>query len=70
LIPVVPFIANVPRAPIFAAVMSILALFITGVGRSRYSHRTWLRSGAEMVTVGILGTAAGLIIGAILAGKT
>lgn len=70
LIPILPFLLRLPTAPAFAAFSSIAALFVTGAARSRYSHRTWLRSGAEMVLVGVIGTAAGLIIGRGLAGHT
>lgn len=69
LVPLLPFIAHVPSGPLAAAVLSILALFVTGVAKSRYSHRTWIRSGAEMVLVGILGTVAGLIIGRVLSSR-
>jgi VIT1/CCC1 family predicted Fe2+/Mn2+ transporter len=67
LIPLLPFIAHLPAGPILAVAASLVALFITGALRSRYSHRSWPRSGAEMVLVGILGAGAGLVIGRILA---
>ncbi len=70
LIPLLPFIATLPDSSVIAAVLSIGALFLTGALKSRYSHRTWIRSGAEMVLVGILGTAAGLVIGKILASRS
>jgi VIT1/CCC1 family predicted Fe2+/Mn2+ transporter len=65
-VPVAPFLVGVPGAPVVAAVLSILALFVTGAARSRYSRKSWLRSGAQMVVVGLLGTAAGLLIGKVL----
>lgn len=70
LIPLLPFIAHLPQEPAWAAILSIVALFATGAMKSRYSHRTWIRSGAEMVLVGVLGAAAGLVIGRILASRS
>jgi VIT1/CCC1 family predicted Fe2+/Mn2+ transporter len=70
LIPLIPFIARLSDGPLAAAVLSIVALFVTGAMKSRYSHRTWIRSGAEMVLVGVLGAAAGLVIGRILAARS
>lgn len=69
-IPLLPFITALADSAVIAAVLSIVALFLTGALKSRYSHRTWMRSGAEMVLVGILGTAAGLVIGKILASRS
>lgn len=68
LIPILPFLLGLPRASVLAALASIAALFGTGVARSRYSHRSWFYSGLQMVLVGVIGTAAGLVIGRILAG--
>ena len=65
-IPVFPFLLHLPQAPIAAAFLSIAALFVTGAARSRYSRRSWLRSGAEMVLVGTIGTICGLVIGKVL----
>jgi VIT1/CCC1 family predicted Fe2+/Mn2+ transporter len=65
-IPILPFILGVPAAPLVAAVLSIAALFVTGATRSRVSHKSWLRSGVQMVTVGVIATAAGLLIGRLL----
>lgn len=66
LVPVLPFLLHLGWAPVLAAVLSITALFVTGAGRSRYSHRSAIRSGGEMVLVGIVGTGAGLLIGKVL----
>jgi VIT1/CCC1 family predicted Fe2+/Mn2+ transporter len=65
-IPVLPFILGIASASQIAVVLSIVALFLTGAARSRYSHRTWLRSGVQMVLVGLVGTGAGLLIGKLL----
>lgn len=65
-VPVFPFLVHLGAAPLVAAILSVAALFVTGAARSRYSHRSWLRSGGEMVLVGLIGAMAGLVIGKIL----
>lgn len=68
LIPLLPFIATVSSAPALAALLSIVALFATGAARSRYSPGSWIRNGAQMVGIGLIGSAAGLVIGRVLQG--
>jgi VIT1/CCC1 family predicted Fe2+/Mn2+ transporter len=65
-VPVFPFLLHLPAAPVVAALLSIAALFVTGAARSRYSRRSWLWSGAEMVLIGAIGTVCGLVIGKLL----
>jgi VIT1/CCC1 family predicted Fe2+/Mn2+ transporter len=66
-VPVFPFLTGLPDAPLVAIALSLAVLFGTGAAQSRYSRRNWLRSGAEMVLIGVIGTAAGLAIGKLLA---
>lgn len=68
-VPILPFLLHLAGAPVIAAVFSLVALFGTGAARSRYSRRSWARSGAEMVSVGLIGTTAGVIIGKLLSGR-
>jgi predicted membrane protein (TIGR00267 family) len=68
LVPLLPFMASASAAPALAALLSIAALFITGAARSRYSRGSWPRNGAHMVAVGLIGTAAGVVIGRVLHG--
>lgn len=70
LVPLIAFLVRLPYTAAFAVFFSIATLFVTGAVKSRYSHRTWVRSGAEMVVVGILGAAAGVVIGHILSGQS
>jgi VIT1/CCC1 family predicted Fe2+/Mn2+ transporter len=65
-VPVLPFVLHLGFAPVIAALLSLVALFATGAARSRYSHRSWLRNGGQMVLVGLIGTGAGVLIGKIL----
>lgn len=64
LVPLLPFIAQAGAPRPLTIVASIGALVLTGAARSRYSPRQWWVSVAEMVAVGIAGSAAGLAIGA------
>ncbi|MGH2449154.1 MAG: VIT1/CCC1 transporter family protein [Chloroflexota bacterium] len=65
-LPILPFIARVGPSQVEAAALSLLALAVTGRVRARNSGRFWLRSSAEMVLVGLIGTGAGLVIGKLL----
>lgn len=65
-IPIAPFLLDVGPARTASAALSVAALFGTGAARSRFSHLSWYRSGAQMVLIGTLGTAAGLVIGRFL----
>lgn len=67
LIPVLPFLLHLGGARVLAAVVSVVALAVTGVLRSRYSRKPAWRSAGEMIAVGILGAAIGLLIGEALA---
>lgn len=67
LIPVLPFLLHLWQARVLAAALSIFALAITGALRSRYSQKSAWRSAAEMIGIGLVGSAVGLIIGEALA---
>ena len=67
LVPLLPFVAALSTAkPALAIGLSVAALVFTGAMRSRFSRRAWWMSATEMVLVGLAGSAAGLLIGAIL----
>src|SRR5947209_7697724 len=63
IVPVAPFLLHTPAVQLVSALFSLAVLFGTGAARSRYSHKTWLRSGTQMVVVGLIGAMAGLVIG-------
>lgn len=67
LIPVLPFLFHLGSARVLAAVFSIVALGAVGALRSRYSQKSAQRSAFEMIVVGVLGAAAGVVIGEGLA---
>lgn len=67
LIPIISFFAHLGHPTLVAIALSITALMLTGAGRSRYSHKAWWRSAMEMLAVGLIGAAAGYLIGRGLA---
>jgi VIT1/CCC1 family predicted Fe2+/Mn2+ transporter len=67
-LPLSPFIFHAGSATWLSAALSLAVLFATGAVRSRFSRKSWYRSGTQMVLVGLIGTAAGLIIGKLLSG--
>jgi VIT1/CCC1 family predicted Fe2+/Mn2+ transporter len=66
LVPISPFLLHMSRAALISVALSLLLLLGTGAARSRFSHSSWMRSGAQMVLVGMIGTLAGLAIGRLL----
>lgn len=66
LVPLIPFLAHLPAPTPIAMTLSIATLVVTGAARSRYSNKVWWVSAAEMVGVGLIGSAAGFVIGTAL----
>lgn len=66
LIPVLPFLLHLPMGSALAAVLSLIALAVTGALRTRYSRTPAWRGAAELVGVGIIGTAVGILVGGAL----
>lgn len=63
LVPVLPFLFHLPRGSFLAAVFSLIALAGTGALRSQYSRKPAWRAAAELVGIGLIGTAVGLVVG-------
>jgi vacuolar iron transporter family protein len=73
----VPLLANVvalfvpwfrPHAFVTASVMTAITLFVLGALKVRVTGQNWMKSGAEMLTVGGLAAAAAYGIGSVLSG--
>ncbi len=63
-IPIMPFaFMGVTAAVITAAVASIACLFLVGASKAIFTRRNWVRSGLEMMAIGILASAATYAIG-------
>lgn len=64
LIPILPFVfMEVNPAVITAAIASIGCLFVVGASKAIFSRKSWVRSGAEMMAIGILASLATYAIG-------
>lgn len=69
LIPVLPFLVlSVPAAIVAAVVFAAAALFLTGVLRSLSTLNSFLRSGVEMVLIGLGAAAATYLVGLAVGG--
>jgi VIT1/CCC1 family predicted Fe2+/Mn2+ transporter len=63
-IPILPFaFLAVNSAVITAAIASIACLFLVGASKAIFTRKSWLRSGVEMMTIGMLASAATYAIG-------
>jgi len=67
--PLLPYMMmeNVLMALKVAVAVSLVALFIIGVGKTVLTKQPWLRSGAEVMLLGSLAAGVGFVIGKIVA---
>jgi len=67
--PLLPYMMmeNVLMALKVAVAVSLVALFIIGVGKTGLTQQPWLRSGAEVMLLGSLAAGVGFVIGKIVA---
>ena len=64
LIPVLPFaFMEVNPAVITASIASIACLFVVGASKATFSRKSWVRSGSEMMLIGMLASVATYLIG-------
>ncbi|MFQ6012168.1 MAG: VIT1/CCC1 transporter family protein [Thermoplasmata archaeon] len=69
LIPILPFLTlTIPVATIASVVVAATALFLTGVLRSLSTLNSFLKSGAEMVLIGLGAAAATYLVGLVIGG--
>ena len=67
LFPILPFILfDKLMAAITAVVLTIIVLFGVGVSKIRYTKRSWLKSGLEMLVVGLGAGVIGYLVGTII----
>ena len=64
LIPILPFafMSLIPAA-LTAVLASIATLFVVGASKAIFTRKSWIRSGLEMMVIGILAAAATYAIG-------
>lgn len=68
LVPILPFVL-LPASQtslIVASIVTFASLFLIGVWKTTFTNKHWLRSGLEMVFVGILATVIPYLIGDLL----
>jgi VIT1/CCC1 family predicted Fe2+/Mn2+ transporter len=67
--PLLPYVLmeNVLMALKVAVAVSLIALFIIGVGKTVLTKQPWLKSGAEVMLLGSLAAGVGFVIGKIVA---
>ncbi len=67
LVPIAPFFFNLPvqQALIASGLLSIAALFVAGVLKSKFTQKNWLKSGLEMAFIGVLCAAITFAIGTL-----
>jgi len=67
LVPILPFafLGLVPAA-LTAALASIATLFLVGASKAIFTRKNWIRSGFEMMLIGILAAAATYAIGLVI----
>ena len=64
LIPILPFaFMEVNPAVITAAISSIICLFVVGASKAIFTRQSWIRSGSEMMLIGMLASVATYLIG-------
>jgi len=69
LVPLLPFlVASGTGALIAAAVLSVVALFLMGASKTLVTSRSVLRSGMEMVTVGVCAAGVTNVVGRLIGG--
>ena len=68
-VPVIPYVLFPIEVAIWASVVATGAvLFGIGVVKSRWTRRSWLRSGAEILVLGAVAGIAGFLFGDLLPG--
>ncbi|MBI2583828.1 MAG: VIT1/CCC1 transporter family protein [Candidatus Aenigmarchaeota archaeon] len=67
IIPILPFLfLSVTSAIPYSVILGFGTLFLTGALKTKLTKRSWLKSGSEMMMLGILAALAGYAIGALL----
>lgn len=69
LIPLVPFfLLDIWTAQITSLSIAIVALFIVGAVKTKFTEKVWWKSGLEMLIVGLAAAVVGFAIGKVLGG--
>ncbi len=67
LIPIIPFfVLPISEAVPMAVAASVIFLFVSGTVKSKFTKINWLRSGLEVLTIGLVATLAVYAIGSLV----
>jgi VIT1/CCC1 family predicted Fe2+/Mn2+ transporter len=67
IIPILPFaLMDVEPAAITALIASVVFLFAIGASKAIFTRQSWIRSGLEVMVIGILAAAATFVIGLLI----
>ncbi|WP_435333048.1 VIT1/CCC1 transporter family protein [Haloarchaeobius sp. TZWWS8] len=66
--PLLPYIVGFEPLFALSIVVTGLAFFTVGAGRSLVTERSWYRNGGEMLVVGMLAASVAYLVGSLLAG--
>lgn len=67
-LPLIPFVLGMPRSEETATVVTALTFFLIGSAKSRWSQRSWWRSGGETLLIGMLAASVAYFVGWFLNG--
>ncbi len=67
-VPLLPFVFGLPAAAWIATFLTAVVFFIIGTLKSRWSTRSWLYSGLETLTIGLIAAGLAWLIGWSLQG--
>ncbi|MDQ0315964.1 VIT1/CCC1 transporter family protein [Amorphus orientalis] len=65
-IPLLPFLFNLPAAPVIATALTACVFFGIGSAKSRFSTRTWYQSGTQTLAIGLTAAAVAYVVGDLL----
>lgn len=67
IVPILPhLVLTSDTAVIVSVVLTLAVLFAIGVVKSRWTHRSWLASGSEILVIGAIAGIAGYFFGSVL----
>jgi len=61
------FFLPIDSAVILSVILTVVALFFVGAGKTIFTKKSWLKSGAEMTLIALAAAALGFVIGKVVA---
>jgi len=70
-VPLLPYLILVPKtALLLSTICSVIFLFALGALKTRLTKKSWIRSGAEMLLIGMGSAVIGYVLGLIVSNMT